>query len=174
MALLLAWFMAAVFLIVEAARLLFVLNTAQFVTTRAARAAAMTDWRSAGGIASLKRTALFRTTDGGLVLMPELNTNTLKIEYLSISQAGVLAPATPMPTCPQQNLLNCATDPYGASCIRAVRVRICVAGSDPCKALPFTTMTGLLPVPASLVVPISTAIVKSESLGLGAGEIACP
>ncbi len=168
------WFLVAVFLTVETARLFFVINTAQIVTTRAARAAAVTDWRADGAIASLKRSALFRDSEGGIALMPELNTNTLKIEYLSMTQAGVLAPVAPMPACPQQNLVNCAIDPYGASCIRAVRVRICVAGSDPCKRLPFTTLTGLLPVPRNLAVPLSTAIVKSESLGLGPGEIACP
>ena len=174
MALVLGWFLAAVFMTMEVARFLFVLNTAQVVTTRAARAAAVTDWRAADAIASLKRTALFRAGEGGIPLMPELNTATLKIDYLSMTREGVLAPVTPMPACPQQNLVNCAADVYGASCIRAVRVRICAARSTNCAPLKYQTVAGLVPMPLNLAVPMSTTIVKSESLGLGPGEIACP
>jgi Flp pilus assembly protein TadG len=158
---------------VEIARMAFVLNTAQDVTRRAARAAATTDFSNDGAMASLRYLALFRDSDGALPLLPELTPDRLRIEYLSLSATGVLAPVTAAPVCPAQNVVNCTIDPNGTSCIRFVRVRICAAVGGTCAPLPYATLTGLLPGLPSLTLPISTSIAKAGTLGFQPGAGSC-
>lgn len=157
----------------ELARMAFVLNTAQDVTRRAVRAAAMTDFTDGEAMASLRYQALFRDKDAALPLLPELTPNRLRIDYLSLSADGVLAPVTAGPACPAQNVVNCTVDPNGTSCIRFVRVRICAAVDGACEPLPYTTLTGLLPALPSLTLPISTSIAKAETLGFQPGMSSC-
>lgn len=173
LAVVLGIFLVFVFGTVEVARLVFLLNTAQDVTRRAARAAAMTDFSKGEAMTSLRHAALFRDTDEALPLLPELTPDRLRIEYLSLSVDGALAPVTAAPACPAQNVVNCTIDPNGTSCIRFVRVRICAAADGPCTPLPYTTLTGLLPGLGPLKLPISTAIAKAETLGYQPGTSSC-
>ena len=173
LALVLGVFLLFVLGTVEIARMAFVLNTAQDVTRRAARAAAMTDFSNDGAMASLRYQALFRDSDESLPLLPELTPDRLRIEYLALSATGVLAPVTAAPACPAQNVVNCTIDPNGTSCIRFVRVRICAAGNGPCAPLPYTSLTGFLPGLPSLALPISTSIAKAGTLGFQPGAGSC-
>ena len=173
LALVLGVFLLFVIGTIEVARMAFVLNTAQDVTRRAARAAAMTDFSDGEAMKALRYHALFRDKEAALPLLPELTPDRLRVEYLSLSAAGALAPVTALPACPAQNVVNCTTDPTGTSCIRFVRVRICAAASGPCTPLPYTTLTGFLPSLPSLTLPISTAVAKAETLGFQPGSSSC-
>ncbi|GGY93189.1 hypothetical protein GCM10007388_28350 [Pseudoduganella plicata] len=158
---------------VEVARMAFVRNTAQDVTRRAARAAAMTDYSDGAAMAALRYQALFRDKDAALPLLPELTADRLRIDYLSLSADGALAPVTAGPACPARNVVNCTTDPNGTSCIRFVRVRICATANGACTPLPYTTLTRILPDVVPLTVPVSTSIAKAETLGFRPGASSC-
>lgn len=173
LALVLGVFLLFVLGTVEFARMAFVLNTAQDVTRRAARAAAMTDYSDGAAMAALRYQALFRDKDAALPLLSELTPDRLRIEYLSLSADGALAPVTAAPACPAQNVVNCTIDPNGASCIRFVRVRICATADGACTPLSYTTLTRILPAVVSLNVPTSTSIAKAETLGYQPGASSC-
>lgn len=157
----------------ETARLVFVLNTAQDVTRRAARAAALTDFSDPAAVTALRYRALFRESNDALPLVPELTPDHLRFEYLSLSASGVLAPVVAMPACPAQNVVNCTIDANGTSCIRFVRVRICAAASGACTPLPYASLTGLVPGMSALAVPIASTVVKAETLGFQPGTSSC-
>jgi Flp pilus assembly protein TadG len=157
----------------EVARLVYVVNTAQDVTRRAARAAALTDFTDADAIAAVRYRALFRESDGALPFVPELTPEHLRIEYLSLSASGVLAPVTALPACPAQNIVNCTADPNGSSCVRFVRVRICAAASGACTALPYASLTGIVPGMSALAVPVAGTVAKAETLGYQPGSSSC-
>lgn len=159
----------------EVCRALYVVNTVQDVTREAARAASMTDFSSAEAMAKLRRRALFHDidSDGALPLVPNLTTAQLRIEYLSMTANGTLATVNPMPACPQANVSNCTANPFGPSCIRAVRASICRDAAGACAALPYQPMTGLVPGLTGLIVPVSATVVKAETLGYQAGANHC-
>lgn len=173
LALVLGIFLLFVVGTMEAARLVFVVNTAQDVTRRAARAAALTDFSDGGAMTALRYRALFRESDEALPLVPELTPDHLRIEYLSLSANGVLAPVIAGPACPAQNIVNCTIDANGTSCIRFVRVRICAAASGACTPLPYASLTGIVPGMSALTVPIASTVVKAETLGFQPGTGSC-
>lgn len=167
-------FLLVMFATIEYARMMYLWNTQQEAVRRAARAAALTDFSNAAAMQALRRNALFRNDDGALVLAPQLTTERLQIDYLALSAAGTLAPLPVLPGCPARNVVNCNSDPHGASCIRFVRVRLCDAGAGPgdCPPLPYVRMMPLVPVPARL--PPSTVTLRAESLGFRPGQALCP
>jgi len=173
LALVLGVFLLFVLGTMEVARFVFVLNTAQEVTRRAARAAAMTDFSSVDAMASLRYRALFRETDGALPLLPELTPDLLRIEYLSLAADGTLTPVTAAPACPAQNVVNCTIDANGASCIRFVRVRICANAGGTCTPLPYRSLTGFVPGMSTLTVPLASTVVRAETLGYQPGASSC-
>ncbi|WP_158206771.1 TadE/TadG family type IV pilus assembly protein [Pseudoduganella flava] len=154
----------------EVARALYLFNTVQEVTRAAARMASITDFSDAAAMDALKRNALFGRT--ALPLAPEIGTAQLRIEYLAQSATGDPVALTQMPACPERNIVNCAQNPQGTSCIAFVRASICVPGGD-CTALPYRPLTTLLPRFADMHVPIAATLVKAERLGYQPGTNNC-
>ena len=175
LALCLTVFFMLVFGTMEVCRALYLFNTVQDVTREAARAASMTDFSNAEAMAQLRRRALFHDvgSDGALPLVPNLTTAQLRIEYLSMTADGTVATVNPMPACPQANVRNCTANPFGPSCIRAVRASICRDAAGACDVLPYQPMTGLVPGLAGMVVPVSATVVKAETLGYRPGANNC-
>ncbi|AVR98954.1 TadE/TadG family type IV pilus assembly protein [Pseudoduganella armeniaca] len=173
LALVLGVFLLLTMSTIEVARLMYVFNTAQEITRRAARAAALTDFSDGAAMAALRNRALFRTDAGALPLVSNLGTDNVRIEYLSMDASGALVPVTARPACPVQNIVNCTDNPNGASCIRFVRASICASGGDACAPLPYRTLTGFGPGMARLVVPTAATVVKAESLGYRPGVNNC-
>lgn len=175
-ALLATLFFALVFGVLEVARAVYLLNTLQEVTRRAASMAANSRFDSAT-LDTIRQQALFADAKGNLVLGDPVTPAHLKIDYLSLSRdsAGVLTaqPASPMPSCPATNMLNCLTNPYGASCIRLVRVRVCDPnGPDDCTAVPYRMLFPLVDL-SMLKLPRSETVVPAQSLGY-TGSVPCP
>ncbi|WEF32319.1 TadE/TadG family type IV pilus assembly protein [Pseudoduganella chitinolytica] len=173
LALVLGVFLLLMFSTIEIARLMYVFNTAQEVTRRAARSAALTDFSDGAAMAALRQHALFRTDAGALPLLADLTTERVRIEYLSMDASGALVPVAPLPACPLQNAANCTENQNGAACIRFVRASICAAGGPDCTALPYRLLTGFGPGMANLRVPTASTVVKAESLGYRPGVNTC-
>lgn len=162
-------FFMFIFAVIELARLMFLFNTLEDATRRAASAAAITNFKSESDLNKVRWRALFRSNAGGLVLMPELTDQAIRIDYLALRKgedgALSLQPMTTLPETPAENRRNCLVDPYAANCIRLVRVRVC----DPtdtavCKPMMFTTLTSVIRFQMPL--PIATTIAQAQSLGL--------
>ncbi|MBJ7309512.1 TadE/TadG family type IV pilus assembly protein [Rugamonas sp. CCM 8940] len=154
----------------EFSRATFLWNTAQEITRRAARAAAMADFSNPAALAAIRQNAVFRGTPGQLPLGGGLGDSYVQINYLSLNAAfspQEIAAAT-LPAGPGSNMLNCAANPNAANCIRFVRVRLCGPGSaeGSCDAIPYTPMLGMLaPLLAPLFLPPASTVVRAESLG---------
>jgi hypothetical protein len=175
LALVLGVFLLLVLGTLETARVLYLLNTVQDVTRVAARAVAVTDFTDTAALDRIRRSALFASQGGSLPLVPELGAAQVRIEYLGQTAAGYAAPLTSAPQCPLQNVLNCARNPHGGSCIRLVRVSICGTGGEngACAPLPYQPMTGMVPGFGAMTVPPSATVAKAESLGYVAGQNNC-
>jgi hypothetical protein len=164
----------------EVARAMYLWNTLQEVTRRAASGASMADFSNVNALDQVRQSAVFRSSPGFLRLGQPVRDAHVRIDYLSLARDanGVLSmtqiPAAGLPACPARNVLNCAADPYGNSCIRLVRVRICAADGDAgaCNALPYAPLT-LLPG-LTMPLPASTTIAKAGSLGYQQGDALCP
>jgi hypothetical protein len=173
LALALPLFLLVVFGTMEMARMMYLWNTLQEVSRRAARAAAVTDFSDSDAMQRLRWHALFRSGEAPLPLASQVGPAQLHIEYLSLDASGTMQPVPLLPACPAANVQNCARDPNGSNCIRFVRVRVCGSdGSTACAPLPYEPMVPLLPVPATL--PPSTAVLRAESLGYEPGTAPCP
>lgn len=163
-------FFTFVFGIVEVARAMYVFNTLQEVTRRAARAAANTDFSNAAALALVRQRAVFRASPGALLLADPVSDASIRIDYLSIhrglegGQTMLPIPDASLPASPADNRRLCLADPNNAQCIRLVRVRVCVPGEDGCARAPFRTLLPFVELPLSL--HHATTIVAAESLGL--------
>lgn len=153
----------------QVAHALYVFNSVQEVTRRAARLASITDFNDPAAMDALRRAALFDSAT--LPLASNIGTAQLRIEYLAQDASGAPVPLTEMPTCPQRNVLNCARDPMGGTCIAFVRASICTA--DDCQRLPYQPLTSLAPGFAQLRIPLATTLVKAERLGYQPGTDNC-
>lgn len=163
--------------ILEVARIIYLFNTLQVVTLRAATQAAQRNFRDAADMDAVRRHAVFRDTPGVLPLGAPVSDSHVRIEYLALAgSAGammtVIAPSA-LPSCPVSNKLNCMKDPYGPSCIRLVQARICdPAYADSCHGVPYQGLFSFIRIPLTL--PMATAIVPAEALGVRPGDPACP
>jgi hypothetical protein len=159
-------FFMLVFGIIELARAMYICNTLQEVTRRAASFAANTNFSNPTAMQRLRERAIFRESPGLLMLADPISDEHIKIDYLSlpVSATVPIAFAGGLPANPEQNRENCMTDPNGAQCIRLVRVRICMPESNDCDAVPYKTLVSFIPLPFGL--PISTTVVHAETLGL--------
>lgn len=165
-------FCVLMFGLVEFARVLFLLNTVQEVTRRAARAAAVADFSDPAALAQLRRAAVFSDTDGKLMLGGDIGHDHVRIEYLRGDGVTPLA-AGLMPPCPPLNVRNCARDPDGADCIRFVRASLCRPAAGPCQPAAIQAMLpGLLPGLA-LNLPTAATVVRAEALGYRPGMALC-
>ena len=166
--------------VLEVARAMYLWNTLQEVTRRAASAAAATDFSNVSAMDLVRQQAVFRSSAGPLLLGNPITDAHIRIEYLSLTRDsnGALAPTliSPalLPACPARNMLNCATSPYGASCIRIVRARVCATdgGAGACNAVPYAPLTMLPGLTMSL--PTATTVVKAGTLGYQPGDALCP
>ena len=164
-------FFMFLFAVLELARLMFLYNTFQEVTRRAASAAATTDFSKSGELDRVRWDAIFRSSAGGLVLMTELTDQAVRIDYTSLSMGSDGAMAMQSLAfdvthiSQEENRRNCLIDPYAANCARLVRVRIC----DPttiseCKPMKFRTLTSI--VNLEVPMPLATTIATVQTAGL--------
>lgn len=188
-ALLLGLFMTVMFMALEVARAMYLFNTAQEITRRAARAAAVSDFSDAATMQRVRQQAIFRTTAGALLLADGIDDSSVRIDYLSLernagaanSHAPVPVAAGNLPACPLRNRVNCIANPYGATCVRLVRARLCQPGADSgaCAPVPYTTMLpGLLSLfqgtNPPITMPTFDTVVVADSLGYLPGAPDCP
>lgn len=154
------FFFTYIVAMMELSRALFLWNTMTEVTRRAARAAAVGAF-DAPSQALLRRHGMFDT--GHLPLAGDITDAHLSIDYL---RSDAVTPIAAMPGSAAENLVNCTGDPNGASCVRFVRVRLCIGGPANCALIPYTTMTGLESfVPGSFTFPRFTTISPIGTLG---------
>jgi len=170
-------FLLVAFGVLELARVLYLYNTLQMVTQRAASLAAVTDFHDAAAMSVVRQKAVLRTAPGTLAFGDPVSDAHVRIDYLSLSDGGTLAmtpiPAAALPYCPVNNRINCMKDPYGASCIRLVRAQICdPAVTDSCVNVRYQGLFSLVSLP--IMLPKATAIVGAETLGAMPGDAPCP
>jgi hypothetical protein len=171
-------FFSTMFFVIEAARAIYLWNTLQEVTRRAAYAAAVSDFSNPAVMAGVRQRALLRDSAGTLLLGAPVSDAHLRIDYLSLPRNAdnSLTPtpiaAADMPSCPARALINCAANPGGAGCIRLVRVRICAPGTGQCGTVPYQPLFPLTGIRFAL--PSSTTMAKAESLGFQPGSTLCP
>ena len=170
-------FFVMVFTILEVSRALYMWNTLQEVTRRAARAASVTDFTDATAMDKLRYAAVFRNAAGGLAMGKPIGDKHVRIDYLSMqhvsnsSSSTTAIPAASLPGCPARNRLVCTKDSGDPSCIRLVRVRICQPGGAECTPIPYQTLFPLVSLPMTF--PVATSIVRAESLGYVPGMPMC-
>lgn len=150
----------------EFGRLLYLWNTVQEVTRNAARQAVVTDFSNAAAITAIKRSAVFRNTDGTLPASSEISNASVNIKYLN---AAGTVPAL-MPLDPGDNIAACLDAARTDTCIKFVEVSVC--SGDPCVAVSFIPMISLFsqsgPYSTDLTglqIPLSTVRMPAESLG---------
>jgi hypothetical protein len=171
-------FFIVFFGVVELARAMYICNTLQEVTRRAAALAANTDFSNPAALQNVREQAVFRGSPGYLVFAEPVTDSHVKIDYMWIQRNGTsmtmeAIPSGSLPASPAANVANCMRDPYSQSCIRLVRVRVCQADDGGvCTPLTYRTLVSLIPFPFSL--PAATTIVNAETLGMAAGVPAAP
>lgn len=153
----------------ELGRLLYLWNTAQEVTRNAARQAVVADFTNSDAIAAIKRSAVFRVTDGTLPASSEISNANVVIRYLNAEEKVI----TKMPDSPGDNIAACLDASRTASCIRYVEV--CLSTGTTCspnQSIPFKPMIGLFSTSGpnstdltGIRIPLSTVRMPAESLG---------
>jgi Flp pilus assembly protein TadG len=172
-------FFTVIFFIIEVARAMYVVNTLQEVTRRAASAAANVDFRDPAAKDAARQRAIFRNSPGSLVLGEPITDAHIRIDYLALVRSGTGSltltpiPSGAMPTCPARNRLTCLSDPNSPSCIRFVRVRVCATDdASECQQVRYTPVMPLVALPLDL--PRATTIATAETLGFRPGMTPCP
>lgn len=149
-----------IFGIMELGRMLYVWNTVQEVTRRAAREAVVRDFRSE--IPAVQREAIFRPGSSGAAFLPaapEITSTDIRITYLN----GNLVPPSRMPSDPADNISACNDADRVSSCIRFVEA--CVATNGTCTGfIKYAPMIGLFPA-LTIDIPASSVTMPAESLG---------
>ena len=156
--------------ILDIIRALYICNILQEVTRRATALAVNSDFNDATAMLNVRTHAVFRTTRGALLFADPISDEHVKIDYLQIPATANPAPiGTSMPANPQQNRINCTSNPSAANCIQLVRVRICLPGgaSDVCTSVPYRPLASFLPFSCSL--PTAPTIARAETLGMPPG-----
>jgi hypothetical protein len=148
--------------IIELGRFMYLWNSVQEVTRRAAREAVVRDF-TAAEIGAIQRDAIFRSGSSGTVGLPgggELTNLRIDIQYLN----GLGNPAAPMPNDPADNQAACADASRQNTCIQYVQARVCASGEEGCPSVQYVPMVGLFPFLA-IDIPESTVTMPAESLG---------
>jgi hypothetical protein len=165
-------FFTLFFGIVEVARAMYILNTLQEVTRRAAALAANTDFSNAAAMQQVRQQAIFRNAPGGLLFGDPVSDQHIKIDHLRIPSSTTSIPVSMqvLPADPLMNRVNCTSNPNATNCIRLVRARICLPGgdSDTCDPVPYQALVRLIPFTFPL--PTSTTIATAETLGMAPGQ----
>lgn len=177
-ALLAVLFFTCVCGVFEFSRILYVYNTLQEVTRRAAASATNIYPLDHTTLDQVRQAAVFRDSPGELALAPPVTDQYVRIDYLGLSRAadGSLS-MTPvseasLPSCAAVHRQICMDNPNAVNCVRFVRVRICdPAGSADCSFVRSNLIMPLVPFQAFL--PKATTITPVESLGYRAGTMPC-
>jgi hypothetical protein len=171
-------FFTIVFGVIEVARLLFLFNTLQEVTRRAAAGAVRVYPKDAAAFNKVRQDAIFRSSDGELVLGSPITEQNVRIEYLALlrDNTGKLSfskiPDGDLPSCAAQNRSICMGNPNADNCIRFVRVSICDASiTAECRPVKSRMIVPLISMPVPL--HKATTIATAESLGYVAGMAPC-
>lgn len=167
-------FLAIVFGILEMARLVYLFNTLQEVTRRAASLAINSPFDAAGR-KTVQEQALFRDANGNLLLGAPVTPSHIQVQYLSLARGAggalTMQVVNPLPDSPARNRLNCLANPHGANCIRLVRVRVCLPSSgDGCTPVPYQMLFPLVDF-SRLTLPRSETIAPAQSLGYMPGDL---
>ena len=144
-------FFTLLFGVLELARMLFVLNSVQEVTRRAAREATVR-WVSAGDQATVRQLALFGNS--ALPWGADVTSGAIAIDYLQANGSVVASGA--LPVSPADNLSACGDALRVASCIASVRVSVTGVSYTPMLSL-----FGFLNLP----LPPSQVTMHAESMG---------
>lgn len=144
--------------ILEFGRLLYLWNTTQEVTRRAARTAVVRWMNDADAV---QREAIFRGGESGTVTLPagaELNNASVNIRYLSAYDpaTGTTAEVDPPPESAQDNITACLDVLRTNSCVRYVEASV--------SNVSYVPMVGLFPWLA-IPLPVSTVTMPAESMG---------
>jgi hypothetical protein len=160
-------FFTFVFGVIELARALYMWSTMVEVTRRAARSAANADFSDGAVLAQVRSRAMFGELPGGLPLRGNVSEDNLSIDFLN----GSLERVEPLPACPEQNLINCNTDPEGSACIRFVRVRLCVeSGAASCTRVGYVPLISANFFPGDPIsYPTFSTIAPAGTLGYQPG-----
>lgn len=164
-------FFTFVFGIIETARLLFVYNTLQEVTRRAAAAAVKVYPTDTNATAAVRQHAIFRNSPGELMLAPPITDRHIRLGYLRFDLSVI--PETSWPADASANRRICMMNSRAANCIRFVQVQVCDTGNTAeCNAV---TAQMMLPF-IDLRVPLhrATTIAPIESFGYVPGTLPPP
>jgi hypothetical protein len=160
--------------VLELCRALYLQNTLQEVTRRAAAQAAVADFSNLTTMDQIRQSAVFRASSGLLAFGMPVTDQHVVIDYLALSRTSdgvqTIAPigAGAMPVSPAANRHTCLADPNADNCIRLVRVRICMTSAGGCTPVPYQPLFPLIDLPINL--PTATTITAAESLGYVAGS----
>lgn len=174
-ALLVGVFLSFLVGVIELSRAMYVYQTLQEVTRRAASAAAHADFSNTDQLDRIRQYAVLRSTPGELPLGAPVTDQHVRIEYLALllNAAGQLA-MTPiargaLPATPALNRQACNLNPNSPLCIRFVQVQICDPDSTAnCGRVPYQLMLPLISF--DLFLPRATTISVAESLGYEPGQ----
>ena len=155
-------FFTMVFGIIEVSRLLFVYNTLQEVTRRAAAAAVKVYPNDGTAIAKLKQDAVFRDSPGELALAPPITDQNVRLDYLRFDLSQIAESAWPESAA--ANRAICMANPHAANCIRFVRASVCDLGSAGVCA-PVTSQMLLPLIDLRVALHKAVTIAPIESLG---------
>lgn len=165
------FFFLLVFGILEISRIMYVFNTLQEATRRAAAAAVNVYPTDTAAIAKLKQDAIFRSSPGGLLLGPPITDNHIRLEYLAYDLSVI--PTSSLPNCASDNQQICMADPHSARCIHFVQVQVCDPGNaSSCVAAQSQAVFPLVSLPIPL--PKAPTISPVETLGYKQGVPPCP
>lgn len=161
-------FFTIIFGIIEVARALYMLNTLQEVTRRAASAAATTSHIDAGALAVIRQNAIFRNSPGELAFGAPVTDRNVRIDYWALerqpdgSMAKTRITNGALPATSRRNLENCVGNPNAADCIRFVRVSICADdGAAECTPLNYQPLVSLIPFQMPLSRATTISVVES-------------
>lgn len=164
-------FLIIIFGIMELARAMYIFNTLQEVTRRAAFGAANANF-SAESSRQIRRAAIFRRASDpqGLLFGAPITAEHIRIDYMALEQVGnetvpkLIPIGSVQASSPEDNRVRCLKNSNDENCVRLVRVQVCMPGTN-CDPVPYETLFPLISLPLSL--PLSRSIVAAETLGLG-------
>ncbi|RZA34995.1 MAG: pilus assembly protein, partial [Lysobacteraceae bacterium] len=148
-ALLAGVFFTFVFGTMEVARLLYVYNTLQEVTRRAAEAASTVYPTDTNRTAWVRRHAIFRDDSGELAAAPPVTDHHIRLDYLRFDLAVIPEGAWPADAAANRQI--CMGNPRAANCIRFVQASVCnPAQTGECTAVTSQMLLPLVDLPVRL------------------------
>lgn len=163
-------FFLMVFAVIEFARYMYIVNTVQESTRRAASAASLVSHRDTDALARIRQAAVFRSNPGELPFGDPVTDRSVRISYLAlIRDSGGSLSLSPiaessLPLCPRENRRVCMNNPNAPNCIRFVQAQICADdASSECNPVRYSMLVPLFQL--AVDIPRATTINVVESLG---------